>query len=51
MGCVFACILQKILIDNISMKNNIDPIFSFEETRFNRLTLDQLKEQDLKILF
>ena len=33
------------------MNHYPDPIFSPEETRFSRLALDQLKEQDLRVLF
>ena len=33
------------------MNSKLDPIFSKEEMRFSRLTLDHLKEQDLRVLF
>ncbi len=33
------------------MNSKLDPIFSNEEMRFSRLTLDHLKEQDLRVLF
>jgi len=45
-----------VIIENgfelISMiEKHQDLIFSNEEIRFNRLTLDQLKKHDLRILF
>jgi hypothetical protein len=33
------------------MNSKLDPIFSNEEMRFSRLTLDHLKDQDLRVLF
>lgn len=33
------------------MNSKLDPIFNKEEIKFSRLALDQLKEQDLKVLF
>lgn len=44
-------IIEIVIQKQYSMNLKLDPIFSQEETRFSRSTLDHLKEHDLRTLF